>query len=101
MGPQTFAACKGRAVGKSVEAVNPDRSALPAASTAMPRPFSSPLPTRYVEYMSPSPSALSLATKASVLPPEAACKGGPVMIAHGPESLGQVGKLVESVAPAT
>ena len=53
-------------VGKSVEAVKPVTYTLPVASTAIPRPASSPVvPPRYVEYVLAVKALLSFTTNAS------------------------------------
>ena len=60
--------CSGLAVGKFDDAVLPVTYALPAASTANPNARSSPLPPRYVRYMT-APFVSSRPTNASVCPP--------------------------------
>src|SRR5207245_3549 len=53
--------------------LQPQITAQPEMSTAMPVPTSSPSPPRYVEYSNLSPSALSLQTKISARPELLAC----------------------------
>src|SRR5262245_65136194 len=53
--PPSVACTAPAVVGKFVENVPPVTCALPAASTAIPRPTSEPLPPRYVPYRSVAP----------------------------------------------
>src|SRR2546428_9931984 len=86
--PPAFAGWAAAAVGKFSDAVMPETTVFPAASTPMPHASSSSLPPRNVE-KTIAPVGPSLVTNASKAPPPyVGCKAPSV-----------VGKVVEDVKP--